>query len=289
MDAHLALTADRFPLVRDIGWNQTEELYTHPDRTLDYHVFLYVASGSMQVVEEAVPFLIQAKQYLFLKKGLHHWGRHETAAGTQWYWIHFNMENGGNYENTPYKERAPLPELALYYPDHYQYRLTLPKHGTAFPGMENRLNALMKMPQEGRSHQMTRTSLSVYELFLDLHQASTLERKSTGAEEISERIIAFLGSHSCEPFSARHLAAALNLNYSYLSATFKRVTGQSIIEAHTRLRLQHAVALMRSSSLNISDISDRLGYQNPFYFSRVFKKMYGESPSSYLKQLYRPY
>ncbi|MGG4142176.1 AraC family transcriptional regulator [Paenibacillus algorifonticola] len=134
---------------------------------------------------------------------------------------------------------------------------------------------------------MTRIRLSVYELFLDLHQASVLERKSTGADEISERIIAFLGSHSCEPFSASLLAAALNLNYSYLSATFKRVTGQSIIEAHTRLRLQHALALMRSNSLNISDISDRLGY--PFYFSRVFKKMYGESPSSYLKQFYRPY
>ncbi|SFE54268.1 AraC-type DNA-binding protein [Paenibacillus algorifonticola] len=284
MDAHLTLTADRFPLVRDIGWNQTEELYTHPDRTLDYDVFLYVASGSMQVVEEGVPFIIHAKQYLFLKKGLHHWGRHETAAGTQWYWVHFNMADSGN---TLYKEKAPLQELALYYPDHYLYRLILPKQGAAFPGMENRLNALMKGLEEGRSHQMTRTSLSVYELFLDLHQASVEERKSTSAEEISEQIIAFLSSHSCEPFSASHLAAALNLNYSYLSATFKRVTGQSIIETHTRLRLQHAVALMRSSSLNISDISDRLGYQNPFYFSRVFKKIYGESPSAYLRQFYR--
>ncbi|WP_341282799.1 AraC family transcriptional regulator [Paenibacillus sp. FSL H8-0537] len=45
---------------------------------------------------------------------------------------------------------------------------------------------------------------------------------------------------------------------------------------------------MRNSTLNISEISAQLGYQNPFYFSKVFKKVFGESPSSYMRHLYKP-
>ncbi|WP_246354138.1 helix-turn-helix domain-containing protein [Paenibacillus phytohabitans] len=44
---------------------------------------------------------------------------------------------------------------------------------------------------------------------------------------------------------------------------------------------------MRTSSYNVSEISEALGYPNPYYFSRVFKKVLGESPSSYMKHLYR--
>nr|WP_091234239.1 AraC family transcriptional regulator [Fontibacillus panacisegetis] len=44
---------------------------------------------------------------------------------------------------------------------------------------------------------------------------------------------------------------------------------------------------MRNTSLNVSEISDRLGYNNPYYFSRVFKKVMGEPPSSYWRHLYK--
>ncbi|OXM85739.1 helix-turn-helix transcriptional regulator [Paenibacillus rigui] len=58
-------------------------------------------------------------------------------------------------------------------------------------------------------------------------------------------------------------------------------------EAHTKLRMNHALELIRSTSLNVSEISKRLGYQNPYYFSRVFKKVFGESPSAYMSHFYK--
>nr|WP_245855900.1 helix-turn-helix domain-containing protein [Paenibacillus rigui] len=51
--------------------------------------------------------------------------------------------------------------------------------------------------------------------------------------------------------------------------------------------MNHALELIRSTSLNVSEISKRLGYQNPYYFSRVFKKVFGESPSAYMSHFYK--
>ncbi len=97
----------------------------------------------------------------------------------------------------------------------------------------------------------------------------------------------YLSRHAEENFDSKRLSEFMNLNYSHISTTFAKTTGQTVIEAHTRLRMNKALHLMRTTSLNISEISQRLGFQNPFYFTRVFKKVLGESPSSYMNHFYR--
>ncbi|MGF7031486.1 AraC-like DNA-binding protein [Paenibacillus mucilaginosus] len=287
MNPAIILTADRFPLVRDIGWNRTDSLYSHPDRVLDYHVFLYVSRGSMQVIEEDTAFVVREREFLFLHKGLHHWGQPSTPPGTEWYWIHFNTVPE---EQADYKEHPPLPGIEYYAPDHYRYRISLPKYGTAEPGTEERLASMFTGLQEAGSHRMTRASLSVYSFLLDLHTSAS--RSANGAmgsgARLAERVMAYLTARIEEPFDGAKLAAYLNMNYSYVSSSFSKATGQSIIEAHTRLKLNEAVKLIRHSTLNIAEISERLGYQNPFYFSRVFKKTFGEPPSAYARQFYQP-
>ena len=58
MDRDIYLTADRFPLIRDIGSNKTYDWYSHPNRVLDYDVFLFVAEGSIQVIEEGNEYVV---------------------------------------------------------------------------------------------------------------------------------------------------------------------------------------------------------------------------------------
>ncbi|MCR8636461.1 AraC family transcriptional regulator [Paenibacillus radicis (ex Xue et al. 2023)] len=283
MDTFTELTADRFPLIRDIGRNRTDNLYTHPDRILDYHVFLYVAEGSMQVIEEGTSYVVKEKEYLFLNKNQHHWGLPETPAETSWYWIHFNTLSD---DRKDYNAYTPLPELEYYYPDHYEYRVALPKYGVAPIGTEQQFLSMIKEMQEPSIHKMTRISLNVFQFFLDLNAAAK-DGPAGAAHRLTERVMAILAANLEQPFDAAHLQAQLNMNYSYISSSFKKSTGQTIVEAHTKLRLSKAIELMRSSSLNIAEISEQLGYQNPFYFSRVFKKVFGEPPSSFMRQFYR--
>lgn len=284
------LTADRMPLVRDIGWNRTESGYAHPDRLLDYDVFLFVTKGSMQVVENSTEYVVGEKEHLFLKRGLRHWGLPKTEPGTSWYWIHFTTVMN---DRIAYREHLPIPELGLYDPRHYEYRFMLPKHGTSpfHNTLENRLMKLLDEYQLPQRHGMTRISMQACELFLDLHQAivQPVSGHSAGGKKdmLVGRVMSYLSLHADKDFDSERLSSHLSLNYSYLSSTFKKLTGQSVIEAHTKLRMNKAIDLMRNTAMNVAEISERLGYKNPYYFSRVFKKVLGEAPSTYSRHFYK--
>ncbi|MHA7964222.1 helix-turn-helix domain-containing protein [Paenibacillus sp. CAU 1782] len=290
------LTADRMTLVRDIGWNRTDSAYMHPDRVLEYDVFLYVLKGCMRVMEDGTEFSVHQGEHLFLKKGLHHWGSQPSDAGTSWYWIHFNTPDDGQPGSSGlsgYSERLPMLEAGFYTTSCYHYRMELPKHGriALHPSLDNRLIALLDDYQRLQLHGMSRTSLEVCKLFLDLHEASVsvgaaAEAYGKGASLVG-KVMTYLADHADGEYQAAALARHLEMNYNYISTAFRRLTGGTIIEAHAKLRINKAIDLMRHTSLNVAEISERLGYKNPYYFSRVFKKIMGEPPSSYWRHLYK--
>ena len=64
---------------------------------------------------------------------------------------------------------------------------------------------------------------------------------------------------------------------------FKRETGQSPLRYLTEVKMEAARRLLEAGSLTIDAISDRLGFQNRFHFSRIFRKIVGEPPAAYRK------
>lgn len=72
----------------------------------------------------------------------------------------------------------------------------------------------------------------------------------------------------------------MGLSYKYLNGMFKRETGMTALRYHTCLRMNEAARLLRETSLSVTEIADRLGYANVFYFSNVFKKLNGIPPGT---------
>ncbi|MCY8280947.1 AraC family transcriptional regulator [Bacillus inaquosorum] len=66
--------------------------------------------------------------------------------------------------------------------------------------------------------------------------------------------------------------------------TFKKWTGQSVTEFITKTRITRAKRLMARSNCKLKEIAHQTGYQDEFYFSRIFKKHTGCSPTSYMKK-----
>jgi YesN/AraC family two-component response regulator len=77
------------------------------------------------------------------------------------------------------------------------------------------------------------------------------------------------------------------MNYAYLSSLFRKETGKSITQFKNELLIEKAITKLKNEAVNISEVSDDLGFSNPFYFSRVFKKVTGVSPTTYLNEIYR--
>ncbi len=84
-----------------------------------------------------------------------------------------------------------------------------------------------------------------------------------------------------EEISLINLSKNFNIDSSYLSKVFKQVSGDNLMLYISKKRVSKAKEYLRNSSLNITEISSLVGYSDYGYFSRVFKKIIGISPSSY--------
>lgn len=77
------------------------------------------------------------------------------------------------------------------------------------------------------------------------------------------------------------IANNIGISPNYLSTLFKKTEGISFTEYITKTKINHAKELLRDNKYKIYEISENLGYSNAYYFSRVFKKVTGLTPSEY--------
>lgn len=91
----------------------------------------------------------------------------------------------------------------------------------------------------------------------------------------------YIRLHLDEEISMQKLAAQIGYAEHYLNKKFKKETGSSPAEFIRTQRLKQAALLLQTTNDDIQDISDRLLFGTPSYFSDSFRKMYGISPSEY--------
>lgn len=107
------------------------------------------------------------------------------------------------------------------------------------------------------------------------------ERKDSAAR-LAEQARTYIREHYQEnDLSAESLCRYLNVSPAYFSTIFKKETGMSFVGYLTRVRLERAVELLRTTEDKTYIIAAQVGYTEPNYFSYVFKKQYGISPSRY--------
>lgn len=81
--------------------------------------------------------------------------------------------------------------------------------------------------------------------------------------------------------SVADLCICLNVSATHFSTMFKKEFGMSFVSYLTKVRLEHAVELLDNTDEKSYLIAEMVGYTEPNYFSYVFKKQYGVSPSQY--------
>lgn len=86
------------------------------------------------------------------------------------------------------------------------------------------------------------------------------------------------------PISLQDAAFHIGISSAYLSTRFKKETGQSFTEFLTELRMNRAKELLENKSIYIYEICEQIGYTDPNYFCKVFKKYTGLSPEAYRKK-----
>jgi len=133
----------------------------------------------------------------------------------------------------------------------------------------------------------------LYLLMAELGTA--LQEPGTGApraendtEALMQQIIRYLSTQYAEPISIERMADTLGYNRAYLSRIFKQRTGMTPVTFLLKLRIDKARQLLRERpELTVEQIAASAGFQDPLYFSRQFRRFYGQSPSSYREEMKR--
>lgn len=119
-------------------------------------------------------------------------------------------------------------------------------------------------------------------LILEMKKRYAVPGKSMadiGKTATIKKSIRFIRSNFTEHITLDDIAAHVGLNKYYLSHAFKEVTDTTVIHFINTLRCNYAIQLMNSGTHSISEISEACGFDNPSYFTKVFKKYKGTLPS----------
>ncbi|MDQ8737298.1 response regulator transcription factor [Paenibacillus sp. LHD-38] len=110
------------------------------------------------------------------------------------------------------------------------------------------------------------------------------KRGAAGSNSNMTQLLHFIREHYAEPLSLTELAKHFHFNPSYLSSYFTSHNKEGFSEYLNRIRVEKAAELLQDDSSSIAEISGMVGYSDHSYFTKVFKKLTGLSPSHYRKQ-----
>ena len=112
------------------------------------------------------------------------------------------------------------------------------------------------------------------------------QKKTTGnVQEQIERAAAYFNENYNTKISIDDYAESLHISTNWFIHNFKQYAGMSPAQYILSLRMVNAQSLLERTTYNIKEISEIIGYENPLYFSRVFKKEIGKSPAQYRKEM----
>ncbi|WP_068793398.1 AraC family transcriptional regulator [Brevibacillus laterosporus] len=117
----------------------------------------------------------------------------------------------------------------------------------------------------------------VYSILRQL-QDQEIDVKEPG---IATQVIMYMQKHYSESITLESLAETLNYSVPHLSALFKKETGHSLIHYLIRIRMDKAASLLVETDATLREIAVSVGYEDPYYFGRLFKKYKGVSPARY--------
>ena len=112
----------------------------------------------------------------------------------------------------------------------------------------------------------------------------TKKDKAYVIEEI-DKATSYFNEHYSKDINIDEYAEQNHVSVSWFIRNFRQYTGSTPMQYILSKRIYNAEILLRDPSYNVTEISRIVGYDNPLYFSRIFKKAKGLSPSEYRKSI----
>jgi AraC-like DNA-binding protein len=127
--------------------------------------------------------------------------------------------------------------------------------------------------------------LEIFAKHLSAVANQILVQKQNEEPPMISRARQFIGDHQAESISLEQIAKALNVSTFYFCKMFKKTTGQTFTHYLSRTRVEKAKNLLLNPHARVSEIAYDCGFISLTHFNRIFKRIVGQSPTSYRKSV----
>jgi AraC-like DNA-binding protein len=136
---------------------------------------------------------------------------------------------------------------------------------------------IARIDQAKTMGECSRQSENMVRRYCGMRQLRTLHDYSA----LIQNIILAVDKDLTQPLTLQYFADRLSVNSSYLSNLFRKETGETLTEYVTIRRISHAANLLRSTPLPIKNVAKHVGISDVQYFSKLFKRKMGMTPTQY--------
>lgn len=293
----LSYNADVLPKVRMLGHIRYHEPWIHFARNIDEFVLYVIRDGNMYLSEDGTHFHLKSGDFFLLEPGLPHEGYQKAAC--DYYYIHFTHTDMVRIQDEEpamlslaEKRRKSLLSYNLDDEDPTDPITYLPKQfhmsGVDF---KMSLHTATEVYNNREEHYKRRTSTLIHSFLLQVaHEhlmvSEAASRKMLRKSEIvAEQLLTYLNQHYAEPLTSQKISEKFEMNFDYINRVFSRMTGTPIFSYLNILRINNAKQLIATTDLQFSEIAYSVGIENRYYFSKLFRKLTGSSPTEYYKDV----
>ncbi|MGC4018709.1 MAG: AraC family transcriptional regulator [Muricomes sp.] len=256
------------PLVKalyptDVGFfPKAKTHYKEREEGADQYILIYCVEGKGTVEIDNKKYAVEAAEAFCIPRGRRH--RYYADNDNPWsiLWVHFKGEN------TKY---FPLDECrAVQIDSKYS---------------ENRMTGFFNLIFRVLDRNYTMGNFIYLSQVLSLILSEVYYREKVDESSVQNKhvtmVIRFMYKNLVRQLTLEEISQEVQLSKSYLNSIFKNQTGRSPVDFFIHLKMQEACKLLDSTDMYIYEVSAKLGYTDPYYFSRLFKKMVGVSPKEY--------
>ena len=99
--------------------------------------------------------------------------------------------------------------------------------------------------------------------------------------DMTKKVIQFMQSKIQDHITIQDIASYVDLSTSHFTYCFRKATGMAPMDYFIHLKMQKACLMLQTTEDTVKNIGTKLGYTDPYYFSRIFKKFMNVSPNGY--------
>ncbi|WP_150271401.1 AraC family transcriptional regulator [Paenibacillus tepidiphilus] len=256
--------------ITDIGFfPRAQYHYRERPEGCDTCILIYCAEGRGLVTMNGAQHVLTDRQLIVIPADTPH--SYWTESEQPWtiYWFHFQGEQAGDYSALL---KGGLGPLTLAAPD-----------SDKFISLFHQCFDLLSGGAYSASHQILAMQTAAYAMSL-LGLLPDREDEDRQRQYI-ESAIHLMNLKLEDSLTLDEIAQYTQISKQHLNHLFKSSVGFAPIDYYLRLKMRRASQLLDLTTLSIKEICHALGFKDPYYFSRLFRKINGLSPTDYRNKL----